>query len=73
MAEEIRYPFLLYKTFLAKRCGIGNLQEFKEVTNERLKAIDLKVKQRDIEHLLFNKANSEKVLRFGDVINPLKD
>lgn len=59
--------------FLAKRCGIGNLQEFKAATNERLKTIDLKVKQRDFEHLLFNKANSEKVLRFGDFVNALKD
>lgn len=59
--------------FLAKRCGISNLQEFKDATNERLKTIDLKVKQRDFEHLLFNKANSEKVLRFGDFVNALKD
>ena len=59
--------------FLAKRCSISDLQEFKEATNERLKAIDLKVKQRDFEHLLFNKANSEKILRFGSFINALKE
>lgn len=59
--------------FLAKRCGISNLQEFKDATNERLKTINLKVRQRDFEHLLFNKANSEKVLRFGDFVNALKD
>lgn len=59
--------------FLEKRCGISNLQELKDATNERLKTIDLKVKQRDFEHLLFNKANSEKILRFGNFINALKD
>ncbi len=59
--------------FLAKRCGISNLQEFKEATNERLKTIDLKVKQRDFEHLLFNKANSEKILRFSSFINALEE
>lgn len=62
--------FLLAQTkpdydFLAKRCGIGNLQQLQEAVKERLTTIDLKVKQRDFEHLLFNKANSEKVLRFG--------
>lgn len=59
--------------FLVKRCGISNLQELKDATNERLKTIDLKVKQGDFEHLLFNKANSEKILRFSNFINALKD
>ncbi|MCC6287448.1 MAG: nucleotidyl transferase AbiEii/AbiGii toxin family protein [Chitinophagaceae bacterium] len=59
--------------FLAKRCGISNLQQLKEATNERLAGIDLKVKQRDFEHLLFNKANSAKVLRFGNFVNSLKE
>ena len=70
--------FLLAQTkpdydFLAKRCGISNLQEFKKAVNQRLKTVDLKVKQRDFEHLLFNKASSEKILRFGDFVNTLKD
>ncbi|AYD48063.1 nucleotidyl transferase AbiEii/AbiGii toxin family protein [Arachidicoccus soli] len=59
--------------FLAKRCGINNLKEFKEATKERLKTIDLNVKQKDFEHLLFNKANSEKILRFGSFTNTLKE
>jgi hypothetical protein len=59
--------------FLAKRCGVSNLQEFKQATNELLKTVDLKKKQKDFEHLLFNKANSEKILRFGDFINSLAD
>ncbi|MBX3253242.1 MAG: nucleotidyl transferase AbiEii/AbiGii toxin family protein [Chitinophagaceae bacterium] len=59
--------------FLAKRCGISNLQQLKEVVKDRLTTIDLKVKQRDFEHLLFNKANSEKVLRFDSFMNSLKE
>lgn len=59
--------------FLAKRCGISNINELKKATNERLKAVDLKVKQRDFEHLLFNKANSEKILRFDSFINALTE
>jgi len=70
--------FLLAQTkpdydFLAKRCGVGNLQQFKEATKERLKSVDLKVKQRDFEHLLFTKVNSEKILRFSNFIDSLKD
>src|SRR5690554_3710324 len=57
--------------FLSKRCGIHNLQEFKHAVNELLKTIDLKKKQKDFEHLLFNKANSEKILRFGDFVDSL--
>ncbi|MFT4094425.1 MAG: nucleotidyl transferase AbiEii/AbiGii toxin family protein [Niabella sp.] len=70
--------FLLSQTkpdydFLSKRCGISNLKDFKEAANERLKSVDLKVKQRDFEHLLFNKANSGKILRFSGFVNALKD
>ncbi|MFA6334395.1 MAG: nucleotidyl transferase AbiEii/AbiGii toxin family protein [Bacteroidales bacterium] len=68
--------FLLSQTkpdydFLSKRCGIDNLQEFIEATNKLLETVDLNKKQKDFEHLLFNKANSEKILRFGDFINLL--
>lgn len=57
--------------FLSARCGISNLQQLKIAVKERLKTVDLKVKQRDFEHQLFNKANSEKILRFGHFVNPL--
>lgn len=65
--------FLLAQTnpdydFLFKRCGVSNLQEFKDRTEELLQTVDLKRKQKDFEHLLFNKANSEKILHFGDFI-----
>ena len=59
--------------FLSKRCGIHHLQEFKQAANELLKTVDLKKKQKDFEHLLFNKANSEKILRFGDFVNSLAE
>ncbi len=57
--------------FLSKRCGIHNLQEFKQATAKLLKKVDLKKKQKDFEHLLFNKANSEKILRFGEFVDSL--
>ncbi|NMB37535.1 MAG: nucleotidyl transferase AbiEii/AbiGii toxin family protein [Bacteroidales bacterium] len=57
--------------FLSKRCGIHNLQEFKQATAKLLKTVDLKKKQKDFEHLLFNKANSEKILRFGEFVDSL--
>ncbi|MDE3213435.1 MAG: nucleotidyl transferase AbiEii/AbiGii toxin family protein, partial [Bacteroidota bacterium] len=50
--------------FLAARSRIGNWADLKMAISERLKSVDLKVKQRDFEHLLFNKANSSKILRF---------
>ena len=57
--------------FLSKRCGIHNLQEFKQVTAELLKTVDLIKKQTDFKHLLFNKDSSRKILRFGDFVDSL--
>ena len=59
--------FLLSQTkldydFLKKRCGISNLQEYKNATKKFLETVDLSKKQEDFEHLLFNKANSAKIL-----------
>ena len=34
-----------------------------------LKIVDLKKKQKDFEHLLFNKTNSEKILRFNEFVD----
>jgi len=59
--------------FLSKRCGVKNLQEFKGVTYELIKTVDLKKKQKDFEHLLFNKVISEKILQFEDFINSLTE
>jgi len=36
-----------------------------------VKIVDLKKKQKDFEHLLFNKANSEKILRFDEFVDSL--
>ena len=59
--------------FLSKRCGVHNLQEFKQATAKLLKTVDLKKKQKDFEHLLFNKANSEKILQFGEFVDSLTE
>ena len=59
--------------FLSKRFDVHNLQEFKQITAELLKKVDLKKKQKDFEHLLFNKANSGKILRFGEFVNSLTE
>jgi predicted nucleotidyltransferase component of viral defense system len=59
--------------FLSKRCGVNSLQEFKQATNKLLTTVDLKKKQKDFEHLLFNRTNSEKILRFGDFIASLTE
>ena len=70
--------FLLSQTnpdydLLSSRCNLQNLQEFKQTTSELLKKVDLNKKQKDFEHLLFNKANSEKILRFGEFVNSLTE
>jgi predicted nucleotidyltransferase component of viral defense system len=53
-------------TFLAEKFGIHNLDELKTATVKVLKDLDLKKKQRDFEHLLFNKKNSERILYVAD-------
>jgi len=69
--------FLLAQTkpdysFLAEKHGIQNLDELKVATVEMLKAVDLNMKKRDFEHLLFNKRNSERVLSVGEFFQELK-
>ena len=70
--------FLLSQTkpdydFLQKRCGINNLQDFKNAMTKLIETVDLSKKQKDFEHLLFNKANSVKILRFCDFVNSLSE
>lgn len=70
--------FLLSQTkpdygFLSDRCGVHNLQELKQATTELIKTVDLKKKQKDFEHLLFNKANSGKILRFGEFLESMTE
>jgi predicted nucleotidyltransferase component of viral defense system len=63
--------FLLGQTkpdynFLAKRIGIKNAAELKAEINKRIKITDLKTKAKDFEHLLFNKENNKRILRFEE-------
>jgi predicted nucleotidyltransferase component of viral defense system len=63
--------FLLGQTkpeydFLAKRIRIKNEVELKAEVKKRLEITDLKTKTKDFEHLLFNKENSKRILRFED-------
>lgn len=62
--------FLLSQTqpdyrFLEQRCGISNLTELKNAVMELLKRSDLKKKQKDFEHLIFNRENSRRILKVG--------
>lgn len=66
--------FLLPQTkpdyrFLSQKCHINTPGELKETTHKVLKTIDLNVKKRDFDHLLFNVRNSERILSFGEFID----
>lgn len=66
--------FLMLQTipdyaFLKLRCGVGGPEELKAAVKELLSATDLTIKKRDFEHLLFNGATGEKILRFGEFID----
>ena len=52
--------------FLAEKHSIHNIDELKAATNEMLKTVDLNMKKRDFEHLLFNKRSSERILSVGE-------
>lgn len=54
--------------FLAKRIGIKNAAELKVEVKKHLKNIDLKAKSNDFDHLLFNKENKKRILRFEEYI-----
>ena len=58
-------------TFLSKKCGIHNQNELKHAVEKLLKTIDMKLKMKDFEHLLFYKEKSSKILRFGKFISSL--
>ena len=58
-------------TFLSEKCGINNQNELKHAVEKLLKTIDLKLKMKDFEHLLFYKEKSSKILRFGKFISSL--
>ena len=60
------YPFLTAKH------GIHNLEQLKSATEEVLTKVDLDIKKRDFEHLLFYKKNSERILAVGEFFRELK-
>lgn len=57
--------------FFKKRHGIGNLTELKAAIDEMLPKIDLNIKKKDFEHLLFTRQNSGKILLFPQFIESL--
>lgn len=63
--------FLMQQTkpsyeFLSVRVGINTPDELKKAILNKLKTIDLNVKKRDFEHLLFNVNAGEKILLFEE-------
>ena len=68
--------FLLGQTepdygYLTVKWGIHNKEELKAVLTEIVANTDLNVKSKDFEHLLFNRINSDKILRFGEFVKTL--
>ena len=59
-------------SFLTEKHGIHNLDELKAATAEMLKAVDLSMKKRDFEHLLFNKKNSGRILSVGEFFQEMR-
>ena len=65
--------FLMQQTkpsyeFLSARVGINTPDELKKAILNKLKTIDLNVKKRDFEHLLFNVNAGEKILLFEEFL-----
>ena len=58
--------------FLADKHGIHNINELKNATDEMLKTVDLNMKRRDFEHLLFNKKNSARILSVGEFFQEMR-
>lgn len=68
--------FLLSQTppdyeFLKARCGIDSPDALKTALRKMLTTVDLNVKTRDFEHLLFSRQHVDKILRFGEFIDTL--
>lgn len=66
--------FLLSRTkpdysFLLTKCGIQNIHELNAQLTAVLHKVDLSNKMKDFQHLLFNSANSRKILDFKKFIS----
>ena len=55
-------------SFLSAKCGIHTPEELKKALISKLGEIDLDLKKRDFEHLLFNVHASDRILRFREFI-----
>jgi len=61
--------FLMQRTepdfgFLQRQKGIANKKQLDAALREMVSTTDMKTKQRDFEHLLFNSRKSESILTF---------
>jgi len=68
--------FLLDQTkpdyiFLSTKCGISNLNELKRAFSDLLTKVDLNKKEKDFDHLVFQKRNSKRILLFGEFVKGL--
>lgn len=68
--------FLLARTkpdyaFLAARSGVRDWPELRRAIEESLRTTDLNRKRMDFEHLLFDRDNSRRILRFPDFVATL--
>jgi predicted nucleotidyltransferase component of viral defense system len=57
--------------YLSAKHGIHDLIELKKAVGEMLKTVNLNIKKRDFEHLLFYKRNSERILLAGEFFREL--
>ena len=65
--------FLMQQTqpsyeFLSARIGINDAEQLKVAIKDKLATVDMNVKKRDFEHLLFNTHSADKILHFSDFI-----
>lgn len=58
-------------TFLSTKCGISNLNELKKTFLDLLTKVDLNKKEKDFDHLVFQKRNSKRILLFGEFVKEL--
>lgn len=65
--------FLMQQTqpsydFLSTRIGVNDAEQLKVAIRNKLATVDLNVKKRDFEHLLFNTHSADKILLFANFI-----
>lgn len=57
--------------FLKIKSGISDLETLKNSVEQLFKTVDLKIKMHDFEHLLFNKNNSNRILKAPEFFKEL--